>query len=82
MAVLRPLRLVIDNYPEGQVEQMEAVNNPEDAEHGQPQRAVFARPVHRAGRFPRGSAQAVFPARARDAKCGCATAISSPAPAW
>jgi len=31
MAVLRPLRLVIDNYPEGQVEQMEAVNNPEDA---------------------------------------------------
>jgi glutaminyl-tRNA synthetase len=34
MAVLRPLRLVIDNYPENQVEQMEAVNNPEDAEMG------------------------------------------------
>jgi glutaminyl-tRNA synthetase len=34
MAVIRPLRLVIDNYPEGQVEQMEAVNNPEDAEMG------------------------------------------------
>jgi glutaminyl-tRNA synthetase len=34
MAVLRPLRVVIDNYPEGQVEQMEAVNNPEDAEMG------------------------------------------------
>ena len=31
MAVLRPLRVVIDNYPDGQVEQMEAVNNPEDA---------------------------------------------------
>ncbi|MFQ5770006.1 MAG: glutamine--tRNA ligase, partial [bacterium] len=31
MAVLRPLRVVIDNYPEGQVEEMEAVNNPEDA---------------------------------------------------
>jgi len=30
MAVLRPLRVVIDNYPEGQVESMEAVNNPED----------------------------------------------------
>ena len=29
-AVLHPLKLVIDNYPEGQVEQMEAVNNPED----------------------------------------------------
>ena len=34
MAVLRPLRVVIDNYPEGQVEQMEAVNNPEDAAMG------------------------------------------------
>ncbi len=30
MAVLRPLRVVIDNYPEGQVEEFEAVNNPED----------------------------------------------------
>ncbi|MCH7744659.1 MAG: glutamine--tRNA ligase/YqeY domain fusion protein [Chloroflexi bacterium] len=34
MAVLRPLRVVIDNYPEGQVEEMEAVNNPEDPEAG------------------------------------------------
>jgi len=34
MAVLRPLRVVIDNYPEGQVEHMEAVNNPEDAAMG------------------------------------------------
>ncbi|HMC62913.1 MAG TPA: glutamine--tRNA ligase/YqeY domain fusion protein [Candidatus Solibacter sp.] len=34
MAVLRPLKVVIDNYPEGQVEEMEAVNNPEDAAAG------------------------------------------------
>jgi len=34
MAVLRPLKVVIDNYPEGQVEEMEAVNNPEDATAG------------------------------------------------
>jgi glutaminyl-tRNA synthetase len=34
MAVLRPLRVVIDNYPEDQVEQMEAVNNPEDPAAG------------------------------------------------
>ena len=34
MAVLRPLKLVIDNYPEGQVEQMDAINNPEDASAG------------------------------------------------
>ena len=34
MGVLRPLRVIIDNYPEGQVEQMEAVNNPEDPSAG------------------------------------------------
>ncbi|HUA85947.1 MAG TPA: glutamine--tRNA ligase/YqeY domain fusion protein [Bryobacteraceae bacterium] len=34
MAVLKPLRVVIENYPEGQVEQMEAVNNPEDESAG------------------------------------------------
>jgi len=34
MAVLRPLRVVIDNYPDGQMEHMEAVNNPEDAAAG------------------------------------------------
>ena len=34
MAVLRPLKLVVDNYPEGQVEEMEAVNNPEDTNAG------------------------------------------------
>jgi glutaminyl-tRNA synthetase len=34
MAVLRPLRVVIDNYPENQVEEMDAVNNPEDANAG------------------------------------------------
>jgi glutaminyl-tRNA synthetase len=34
MAVLRPLRVVIENYPEGQVEELEAVNNPEDPAAG------------------------------------------------
>jgi glutaminyl-tRNA synthetase len=34
MAVLRPLKVVIDNYPEGQVEEMDAVNNPEDQAAG------------------------------------------------
>jgi glutaminyl-tRNA synthetase len=33
-AVLHPLRLVIENYPEGQVEEIEAVNNPEDPSAG------------------------------------------------
>lgn len=34
MAVLRPLKVIIDNYPEGQVEELEAENNPENAEMG------------------------------------------------
>jgi len=34
MAVLRPLRVVIDNYPADQVEELDAVNNPEDASAG------------------------------------------------
>jgi glutaminyl-tRNA synthetase len=34
MGVLRPLRVVIDNYPKDQVEELEAVNNPEDASVG------------------------------------------------
>ena len=34
MAVLEPLKVVIDNYPVGQVEEMDAVNNPEDASAG------------------------------------------------
>ena len=34
MAVLRPLRIVIDNYPDDLVEEMEAINNPEDESAG------------------------------------------------
>jgi glutaminyl-tRNA synthetase len=34
MGVLRPLKVVIDNYPEGQVEELDAVNNPEDPTMG------------------------------------------------
>ncbi|MCL4473208.1 MAG: glutamine--tRNA ligase/YqeY domain fusion protein [Actinobacteria bacterium] len=33
-AILNPLKVVIENYPEGQVEEMEAVNNPEDPSTG------------------------------------------------
>jgi glutaminyl-tRNA synthetase len=34
MAVLDPVKLVIDNYPQGQTEQLEAINNPEDSQQG------------------------------------------------
>jgi glutaminyl-tRNA synthetase len=34
MAVLQPLKVVIDNYPQGRVEELEAINNPEDPKAG------------------------------------------------
>ena len=34
MAILKPLKLVIDNYPEDQTEELEAINNPEDPAAG------------------------------------------------
>jgi glutaminyl-tRNA synthetase len=45
MAVLRPLRVVIDNYPEGQVEELEALNNPEDPAAGT-RRVSFSRELY------------------------------------
>jgi len=45
MAVLRPLRVVVENYPEGQVEEMEAVNNPEDPSAGT-RKAPFSRVLY------------------------------------
>ncbi len=45
MGVLRPLKVVIDNYPEGQVEEMDAVNNPEDASMGT-RKVPFSREIY------------------------------------
>ena len=45
MAVLQPLRLVIENYPEGEVEHFEAINNPEDAAAGS-RKVPFARELY------------------------------------
>ncbi|MEW6411547.1 MAG: glutamine--tRNA ligase/YqeY domain fusion protein [Candidatus Zixiibacteriota bacterium] len=44
MAVLRPLKVVIENYPDGQVEELEAVNNPEDPSMGT-RKIPFAREI-------------------------------------
>jgi glutaminyl-tRNA synthetase len=44
MAVLRPLKVVIDNYPEGQTEELEAVNHPDDPAAGT-RRIRFAREI-------------------------------------
>ena len=45
MGVLRPLKVVIDNYPEGEVEELEAINNPEDATMGT-RRVPFSRVLY------------------------------------
>lgn len=45
MAVLRPLKVVIDNYPENQGEEMDAVNNPEDANAGS-RKVPFSRELY------------------------------------
>jgi len=45
MGVLRPLKVVIDNYPENQVEEMEAVNNPEDPAAGR-RKVPFSRVLY------------------------------------
>jgi glutaminyl-tRNA synthetase len=45
MAVLNPLKVVITNYPEGQVEEMDAINNPEDPEGGS-RKVPFSRELY------------------------------------
>jgi glutaminyl-tRNA synthetase len=45
MAVLRPLKVVIENYPDGQVDELEAVNNPEDPDAGM-RKVPFSREIY------------------------------------
>jgi len=45
MAVLRPLRVVLENYPEGRVEEVDAVNNPEDPGMGK-RKVPFSRVLY------------------------------------
>ena len=45
MAVLRPLKIVIENYPEGQIEEIEAVNHPDDPAAGT-RRIAFGRELY------------------------------------
>jgi glutaminyl-tRNA synthetase len=45
MAVLRPLRVIIDNYPEGRQEELDAVNNPESPEAGM-RKVPFSREIY------------------------------------
>jgi glutaminyl-tRNA synthetase len=45
MAVLRPLKVIIDNYPEGKVEMLDAENNPEDPDSGT-RKIPFSREIY------------------------------------
>src|SRR5207344_1512165 len=45
MAVLRPLKVIVTNYPEGQVEYVDVTNNPEDASAGKRQ-VPFSRELY------------------------------------
>jgi len=76
MAVLRPLKVIIDNYPENQVEEMDAVNNPEDGSAGT--RKCRSRECSTSSRM---TSAKIRPkdtsAFRRGARCGCDTATSS-----
>ena len=65
MAVLRPLKVVIENYPEGKTEELDAVNNPEDPAAGS-RKIRFGRELYvERDDFMENSAQEVLPAFAR-----------------
>ena len=78
-AVLDPLKVVIENYPEGQIEEMEVPNNPEDPSAGHaagcPSPASSGSSATTSWRSRCASSSAWRPA----ARCGCARPTSSPA---
>jgi glutaminyl-tRNA synthetase len=75
MAVIRPLKVVIDNYPDDLVEEMDAVNNPEDPNAGA-RKVPFSRMI--SARHHRQNIIASSPAM----KFVCAMHISLSAPTW
>ena len=65
LAVLRPIKVVITNYPEGKIEELDAVNNPEDETAGK-RKIPFSRELFIEQRRFQGSAAAeIFPAQTR-----------------
>jgi glutaminyl-tRNA synthetase len=81
MAVLRPIKVVLENYPDSQVEELEAVNNPEDPGMGRARcRSLECSTSNRtisARNRPKGFS-AYRPAK----RCGCATPTSSSVTRW
>ena len=82
MAVLRPLKLVIENYPRGRSEEIEAINHPDDAAAGT-RRIPFGRELFiERDDFVEDPPTKFLIAWRRGARCGCVTPISSPAARW
>ena len=79
MAVLRPLKVVITNYPQGQSEDLEALNHPDDPAAGACGSAASSMSSATISwrRRPRNST-----AWRRGGRCGCAMRISLPAAKW
>ena len=80
MAVLRPLKVVITNYPGGPGRRGRRHQQPRRRGRRHAQGAVLARALHRARRLHGGSAEEVLPPVAGHARCGCAAPTSSTAP--
>ena len=65
MAVMNPLKVVLLNYPEDQVEELDVINNPENPDAGT-RKVPFAKLIiYRARRFPRGTAAQILQISAR-----------------
>ena len=62
LVVLRPIKVVLTNYPEGKAEELDAINNPEDPKCWNPQDSIRPRALHRARRFHGDAAAEVFSA--------------------
>ncbi len=65
MAVLRPLKIVIENYPEGQFEELDAVNHPDDPAAGIAAHPLRPRALCRARRLHGEPAEEILSALAR-----------------
>ncbi len=65
IAVLDPVKLIIDNYPEGQEEECLAPNHPQKAGLGQAPGAIFQGTLDRTRRFHRNAAQGLLPSLPR-----------------
>ena len=81
MAVLHPLRVVIDNYPDDLVEVMDAINNPEDASAGSRQ-VPFSKVLYIEQEDFSEDPPKSFTGSRRAVRCGSATGISSLVKAW